>query len=52
MNLNFKEKLIIQSDLIQNAKSKTTDKVKLKVKFINNSFKIIYFISESQQKNE
>ena len=42
-----KEQLIIQSDLIKNAKSKITNKVKLKVKFINKSFKIISFISES-----
>ena len=34
-----KEQLIIQSDLIKNAKSKMTNKVKLKVKFINNSLK-------------
>ena len=34
-----KEQLIIQSDHIKNAKSKMTNKVKLKVKFINNSLK-------------
>ena len=43
------DQLIIQSDLIKKAKSNSTDDVKYKVIFLNNSFKTISIVSESQQ---
>ena len=46
------DQLNIQSDLIKKAKSKSTDDVKYKVIFINNSFKTISIVSESQQYDE
>ena len=39
------DQLNIQSDLIKKAKSKSTDDVKYKVIFINNSFKTISIVS-------
>ena len=47
-----KDQLIIQSDLIKKAKNNSTDDVKYKVIFINNSFKTISIVSESQQYDE
>ena len=47
------DQLIIQSDLIKKAKSNSTDDVKkYKVIFLNNSFKTISIVSESQQYDE
>ena len=46
------DQLNIQSDLIKKAKSKSTDDVKYKEIFINNSFKTISIVSESQQYDE
>ena len=44
------DQLIIQSDLIKKAKSNSTDEYK--VIFLNNSFKTISIVSESQQYDE
>ena len=46
------DQLIIQSDLIKKAKRNSTDDVKYKVIFLNNSFKTISIVSESQQYDE
>ena len=46
------DQINIQSDLIKKAKSKSTDDVEYKVIFINNSFKTISIVSESQQYDE
>ena len=46
------DQLIIQSDLIKKVKSNSTDDVKYKVIFLNNSFKTISIVSESQEYDE